>query len=37
MVQTLQANHVHAVAGDYCTELIRLCHMLNIEPVALGD
>lgn len=37
MVQTLQANHVHAVAGDYRTELKMLCHMLNIEPVVLAD
>lgn len=37
VVQVLQANHVHVVAGDYQTELIKLCRMLNIEPVVLGD
>lgn len=37
MVQVLQANHVHAVAGDYQAELIKLCRMLNVDPIVLGD
>jgi len=35
-VQTLQSNHIHAVAGDYRAELIKLCQILNLEPVILG-
>jgi len=37
LVQTLQANHIHAVAGDYRTELVTLCRILNIEPVIVGN
>jgi L-fucose isomerase len=37
LVQTVQANHVHAVAGDYREELVKLCHMLNVEAVLLDD
>ena len=35
LVRTLQANHLHAVAGDYRAELLHLCRMLNVTPVLL--
>ncbi len=37
LVRTLQANHLHAVAGDYRDELVMLCHLLDVEAVTLGD
>ena len=37
LVLKLQSNHIHAVAGDYREELIRLCRILNVEPVMLSD
>lgn len=36
LVNNLPANHVHLVDGDYTNELMRLCKMVNIEPVLLG-
>ena len=36
LVQAMEANHLHAVAGDYRAELIKLCRILNVEPVVLG-
>jgi L-fucose isomerase len=36
LVRTLQANHLHAVAGDFRGELVQLCRMLKIMPVVLG-
>lgn len=35
MVQTLEANHLHAVGGDYRAELLALCRILGIEAVVL--
>ena len=37
LVQNLQANHVHAVAGDFRKELINLCQILNIRSVVFDD
>jgi len=37
VVETLEANHIHAVAGDYREELLQLCRMLDVEAVSLGD
>jgi L-fucose isomerase len=37
VVETLQANHIHAVAGDYRAELAQLGRILDIETVILGD
>jgi L-fucose isomerase len=37
LVTKLQSNHIHAVAGDYLEELIRLCRILNVEAVMLSD
>jgi len=37
LIQTLQANHVHLVAGDYREELVKLCRILKVEPVQVGD
>jgi L-fucose isomerase len=37
LVQNLHANHVHAVAGDFCRELTNLCHILNIPSVVLDN
>ncbi len=36
LVQTLQANHLHAVAGDFRAELVTLCRLLDVRPVAIG-
>jgi len=36
LVQTLQANHLHAVAGDYRGELLALCRLLDVEPVIVN-
>lgn len=36
LVQTLQANHLHAVAGDWRTELVTLCRLLDVRPVVVG-
>ena len=36
LVQTLQANHLHAVAGDYRSELLTLCRLLDVRPVVLN-
>lgn len=36
LIQAMEANHLHAVAGDYCGELRKLCRMLGIESVVLG-
>ena len=36
LVRTLQANHLHAVAGDWRAELLELCRMLQVQPVLLG-
>ncbi len=35
LVRTLQANHLHAVAGDVRAEIFQLCRMLNVTPVPL--
>ncbi len=35
LVQKLEANHLHAVAGDYRAELVKLCKILNIEAVMM--
>ena len=37
LVLKLQSNHIHAVAGDYREELVRLCRLLDVEPVMLDD
>ena len=37
LITILQSNHIHAVAGDYREELIRLCRILNVETVMLTD
>jgi L-fucose isomerase-like protein len=37
LVMKLQSNHIHAVAGDYREELVRLCRLLNVEAVMLDD
>ena len=37
LIQTLQANHVHLVGGDYREELVKLCRILKVEPVRVGD
>jgi L-fucose isomerase-like protein len=37
LIESLQANHVHLVAGDYRAELAKLCRMLNVEPLLLGE
>ena len=36
LVQTLQANHLHAAAGDWRTELVTLCRLLDVRPVVVG-
>ena len=36
LIMKLQSNHIHAVAGDYREELIRLCRILNVEAVMLS-
>ena len=36
LVMTLQANHIHVVAGDYRKELSNLCRILNIEQGSIG-
>jgi L-fucose isomerase len=35
LIQKLQANHMHIVAGDYTQELIKFCRIMNIETVFL--
>jgi L-fucose isomerase len=35
MVQKMEANHLHLVAGDYRAELVALCRMLKVQPVLL--
>ena len=37
LIMKLQSNHIHAVAGDYREELIRLCRILNVEAVMLTE
>lgn len=37
LVRTLQANHLHAVAGDYREELLTLCRFLDVRAVSLRD
>jgi L-fucose isomerase len=37
LVQTLQANHLHGVAGDYRSELLTLCRLLDVRPVVLDQ
>ncbi len=37
LIMKVQSNHIHAVAGDYREELIRLCRILNVEAVMLSD
>ncbi len=37
LVRALQANHLHAVAGDYFDELVTFARMLNIDPILLGE
>ena len=37
LVRTLQANHLHAVAGDYRGELLALCRLLEVEPVVVNQ
>jgi L-fucose isomerase len=37
LITKLQSNHIHAAAGDYREELIRLCRILDIEAVMLCD
>jgi L-fucose isomerase len=37
LVQNLQANHVHAVAGDYQKELTTLCRIQNISSTVLDS
>jgi L-fucose isomerase len=32
LIQRLQANHLHAVAGDYRRELVTMCRLLGVEP-----
>jgi len=32
LINTLQANHLHAVAGDCVAELVTLCRLLNVKP-----
>jgi L-fucose isomerase len=36
-LEKLDANHCHAVYGDYREELIMICQMLGIEAEVLGD
>jgi L-fucose isomerase-like protein len=35
LVEKMEANHLHAVAGDWRNELQRLCKILDIEAVVL--
>jgi L-fucose isomerase len=35
LVQKMEANHLHAIGGDYRAELVKLCRILNIEAVTL--
>ena len=37
LIESLQSNHVHAVDGDYREELVKLCRMLDVEPMQVGD
>jgi len=37
LLEKLDANHCHAVYGDYREELIMICQMLGIEAEVLGD
>jgi len=37
LVRTLQANHLHGVAGDWRAELIQLCRLLRVQPILLGQ
>lgn len=37
LVDTLPANHVHVVDGDYRNELVRFCRMVGIQPVLLPE
>jgi L-fucose isomerase len=35
LVEVMQANHLHLVAGDWRNELVQACRLLNIEPIVL--
>jgi L-fucose isomerase len=37
LIHTLQANHLHGIAGDYQEELLAFARMLGIKAVVLGD
>jgi len=37
LVQAMEANHLHVVAGDYRLELQKLCRMLGVESIVLGE
>lgn len=37
LIHTLQANHLHGVAGDYREELLTFARMLDIKAVLLGE
>ncbi len=36
LVTLLQANHLHAVAGDWQAELVLLCRLLGVDPIVVG-
>ncbi len=29
------ANHIHAIVGDYTSELVEICKMMGIEPIVI--
>jgi L-fucose isomerase len=35
LVDRLDSNHLHAVEGDYVEELLKICDLLDIEPVMM--
>lgn len=37
LIHTLQANHLHAIAGDYQEELLAFARLLGIKTVVLGE
>ncbi len=37
LIHTLQANHLHGIAGDYREELLTFARMLGIKTVVLGQ
>lgn len=37
LIHTLQANHLHGIAGDYLEELLTFARMLGIKAVVMGE